>query len=210
MSTFLASAASASSTLMEDEDRHSSGSSYAPKGKLFGPLDKNVSKFSSDRNDGSAQMSAWLVSVDKAMRLNPGPKGAGASQAAKQAAYRLRSRAQIPKTITTRLSTGRAPLTAAAPTVSPTGTRQQITEAVPTIRAIMSGQQPEKTRERAPANLGVKFNPNLGAANMKRFHATVRALLKSNEQSGDLALAILEGWALLPLEPRVRPLVGHF
>ena len=71
MSTFLASAASASSTLMEDEDRHSSGSSYAPKGKLFGPLDKNVSKFSSDRNDGSAQMSAWLVSVDKAMRLNP-------------------------------------------------------------------------------------------------------------------------------------------
>ena len=74
----------------------------------------------------------------------------------------------------------------------------------------MSGQQPEKTRERGPANLGVKFNPNLGAANMKRFHATVRALLKSNEQSGDLALAILEGWALLPLEPRVRPLVGHF
>ena len=71
MSTFLASAASASSTLMEDEDRHSSGSSYAPKGKLFGPLDKNVSKFSSDRNDGSAQMSAWLVNVDKAMRLNP-------------------------------------------------------------------------------------------------------------------------------------------
>ena len=59
----------------------------------------------------------------------------------------------------------------------------------------MSGQQPEKTRERAPANLGVKFNPNLGAANMKRFHATVRALLKSNEQSGDLALAILEGRA---------------
>ena len=59
----------------------------------------------------------------------------------------------------------------------------------------MSGQQPEKTRERAPANLGVKFNPNLGAANMKRFHATVRALLMSNEQSGDLALAILEGRA---------------
>ena len=72
----------------------------------------------------------------------------------------------------------------------------------------MSGQQPEKTRERGPANLGVKFNPNLGAANMKRFHATVRALLMSNEQSGDLALAILEGRAdsskesLVLFEPR--------
>ena len=30
----------------------------------------------------------------------------------------------------------------------------------------MSGQQQEKTRERTPANLGVKFNPNLGAANL--------------------------------------------
>ena len=72
----------------------------------------------------------------------------------------------------------------------------------------MSGQQPEKTRERGPANLGVKFNPNLGAANMKRFHATVRALLKSNEQSGELALAVLEGRAnsskqsLVLFEPR--------
>ena len=90
--------------------------------------------------------------------------------------------------IPTRLSTGRAPLIAVAPTVSPTGTRQQITETVPTIRAIMSGQQPEKTRERAPANLGIKFNPALGAANLKRFHATVRALLKSNQESGELAL----------------------
>ena len=72
----------------------------------------------------------------------------------------------------------------------------------------MSGQQPEKTRERAPANLGIKFNPALGAANIKRFYATVRALLKSNEQSGDLALAILEGRAdsskesLVLFEPR--------
>ena len=59
----------------------------------------------------------------------------------------------------------------------------------------MSGQQQEKTRERTPANLGVKFNPNLGAANLKRFHATARALLKSNQESGELALAILEGRA---------------
>ena len=59
----------------------------------------------------------------------------------------------------------------------------------------MSGQQPEKTRERAPANLGIKFNPALGAANIKRFYATVRALLKSNEQTGELALAVLEGRA---------------
>ena len=48
----------------------------------------------------------------------------------------------------------------------------------------MSGQQHEKTRERAPANLGIKFNPALGAANIKRFYATVRALLKSNERAG--------------------------
>ena len=72
----------------------------------------------------------------------------------------------------------------------------------------MSGQQQEKTRERTPANLGIKFNPALGAANIKRFYATVRALLKSNEQSGDLALAILEGRAdsskesLVLFEPR--------
>ena len=72
----------------------------------------------------------------------------------------------------------------------------------------MSGQQQEKTRERTPANLGVKFNPNLGAANLKRFHATVRALLKSNERSGELALAVLEGRAnsskesLVLYEPR--------
>ena len=72
----------------------------------------------------------------------------------------------------------------------------------------MSGQQPEKTRERAPANLGIKFNPALGAANIKRFYATVRALLKSNEQSGELALAVLEGRAnssqesLVLFEPR--------
>ena len=68
--------------------------------------------------------------------------------------------------------------------MSPTGTRQQITETVPTKRAIMSGQQQEKTRERTPANLGIKFNPALGAANLKRFYATVRALLKSNQESG--------------------------
>ena len=72
----------------------------------------------------------------------------------------------------------------------------------------MSGQQQEKTRERAPANLGIKFNPALGAANIKRFYATVRALLKSNEQSGELALAVLEGRAnsskesLVLFEPR--------
>ena len=59
----------------------------------------------------------------------------------------------------------------------------------------MSGQQPEKTRERAPANLGIKFNPALGATNTKRFDATVRALLKSNQESGELALAVLEGRA---------------
>ena len=46
----------------------------------------------------------------------------------------------------------------------------------------MSGQQQEKTRERTPANLGIKFNPALGAANLKRFYATVRALLKSNAE----------------------------
>ena len=72
----------------------------------------------------------------------------------------------------------------------------------------MSGQQHEKTRERAPANLGIKFNPALGAANLKRFHATVRALLKSNQESGELALAVLEGRAdsskesLVQFEPR--------
>ena len=43
---------------------------------------------------------------------------------------------------------------------------------------------------------------------MKRFYATVRALLKSNEQSGELALAVLEGRAnaskesLVLFEPR--------
>ena len=89
----------------------------------------------------------------------------------------------------------------------------------------MSGQQPEKTRERAPANLGIKFNPALGAANIKRFYATVRALLKSNEQSGELALAVLEGRAnsskesLVLFEPRAMdydkvlaalPAGGHF
>ena len=53
----------------------------------------------------------------------------------------------------------------------------------------MSGQQQEKTRERTPAHLGIKFNPALGAANdLKRFYATVRALLKSNQESGELAL----------------------
>ena len=72
----------------------------------------------------------------------------------------------------------------------------------------MSGQQQEKTRERTPANLGIKFNPALGAANMKRFYATVRALLKSNELTGELALAVLEGRAnsskqsLVLFEPR--------
>ena len=71
MTTFLAAAASASSGLAEDEDRHASSSSYAPKGRLFGPLDKTAKKFTSDRGDGSSQMAAWLVNVDKAMRLNP-------------------------------------------------------------------------------------------------------------------------------------------
>ena len=72
----------------------------------------------------------------------------------------------------------------------------------------MSGQQHEKTRERAPANLGIKFNPALGATNTKRFDATVRALLKSNQESGELALAVLEGRAnsskesLVLFEPR--------
>ena len=72
----------------------------------------------------------------------------------------------------------------------------------------MSGQQQEKTRERTPANLGIKFNPALGAANLKRFYATVRALLKSNQESGELALAVLEGRAnsskesLVQFEPR--------
>ena len=72
----------------------------------------------------------------------------------------------------------------------------------------MSGQQQEKTRERTPANLGIKFNPALGAANLKRFYATVRALLKSNQESGELALAVLEGRAnsnkqsLVLFEPR--------
>ena len=72
----------------------------------------------------------------------------------------------------------------------------------------MSGQQHEKTRERAPANLGIKFNPALGATNSKRFSATVRALLKSNQESGELALAVLEGRAnsskesLVLFEPR--------
>ena len=67
MATFLASAASASSGLAEDEDRHASSSSYAPKGRLFGPLDKTAKKFTSDRGDGSsAQMAAWLVNADKA------------------------------------------------------------------------------------------------------------------------------------------------
>ena len=72
----------------------------------------------------------------------------------------------------------------------------------------MSGQQHEKTRERAPANLGIKFNPALGATNSKRFSATVRALLKSNQESGELALAVLEGRAnsskesLVQFEPR--------
>ena len=32
----------------------------------------------------------------------------------------------------------------------------------------MSGQQHEKTRERAPANLGIKFNPALGATTEKK------------------------------------------
>ena len=72
----------------------------------------------------------------------------------------------------------------------------------------MSGQQQEKTRERTPANLGIKFNPALGATNSKRFYATVRALLKSNQESGELALAVLEGRAnsskesLVLFEPR--------
>ena len=66
----------------------------------------------------------------------------------------------------------------------------------------------EKTRERTPANLGTKFNPNLGAANAKRFQASIRALLKTSDNKGDLALAVLEGRAdsskksLVLFEPR--------
>ena len=55
----------------------------------------------------------------------------------------------------------------------------------------MSGQQPEKTRERAPANLGIKFNPALGAANLKRFHATVRGWPWAGAKGGGLARGYL-------------------
>ena len=50
----------------------------------------------------------------------------------------------------------------------------------------------------------------LGATNTKRFDATVRALLKSNQESGELALAVLEGRAnsskesLVLFEPRAK------
>ena len=67
----------------------------------------------------------------------------------------------------------------------------------------MSGQQQEKTRERTPANLGIKFNPALGAANLKRFYATVRALLKSNQESGELALYVWGRWARQAALPRL-------
>ena len=73
----------------------------------------------------------------------------------------------------------------------------------------MSGQQQEKTRERTPANLGIKFNPALGAANLKRFYATVRALLKSNQESGELALAVLEGRANSSKESLVQDFVDN-
>ena len=66
----------------------------------------------------------------------------------------------------------------------------------------------DKNRERSPANLNIKYNPTLGASNAKRFQASVRTLLKTSAQNGELALAVLEGSAdsskesLVLFEPR--------
>ena len=48
----------------------------------------------------------------------------------------------------------------------------------------------DKNRERSPANLNIKYNPTLGASNAKRFQASVRTLLKTSAQNGELALGI--------------------
>ena len=69
----------------------------------------------------------------------------------------------------------------------------------------------DKNRERSPANLNIKYNPTLGASNAKRFQASVRTLLKTSAQNGELALAVLEGSAdsskesLVLFEPRALP-----
>ena len=67
----------------------------------------------------------------------------------------------------------------------------------------------QQTREtRTPANLSTKYDPELGEANAKRFQAGVTALLKTSDNKGELALAILEGRAdsskkcLVQFEPR--------
>ena len=66
----------------------------------------------------------------------------------------------------------------------------------------------DKNRERSPANLNIEYNPTLGASNAKRFQASVRTLLKTSAQNGELALAVLEGSAdsskesLVLFEPR--------
>ena len=91
--------------------------------------------------------------------------------------------------------------------MSPAGTRQQITENFPTNRTTTMPEG-DKTRERSPANLNIKYNPTLGASNAKRFQASVRTLLKTSAQNGELALAVLEGSAdsskesLVLFEPR--------
>ena len=67
----------------------------------------------------------------------------------------------------------------------------------------------DKNRERSPANLNIKYNPTPGASNAKRFQASVRTLLKTSDQKGELALAVvLDGSAdsskesLVLFEPR--------
>ena len=67
----------------------------------------------------------------------------------------------------------------------------------------------QQTREtRTPANLSTKYDPKLGEANAKRFQACVTALLKTSDNKGELALAVLEGRAdsskecLVQFEPR--------
>ena len=69
--------------------------------------------------------------------------------------------------------------------MSPAGTRQQITENVPTNRTKTMPEQQQTRETRTPANLSTKYDPKLGETNAKRFQAGVIALLKTSDHKGE-------------------------
>ena len=89
--------------------------------------------------------------------------------------------------------------------MSPAGTRQQITENVPTNRTKTMPEHQQTRETRTPANLSTKYDPKLGEANAKRFQAGVIALLKTSDHKGELALASSQSRSfpfILPVGPR--------